>query len=193
MKTPRWFTRNRVLSHLRIVAAVALIAAGVVSAILALPLSATGSSTPAAEPQVISDDALQALTTTIGGAPVLPTTRTVTHWFGSTLDPNNGVTYGYNMVGADPSNCSGAACDVTVTVDIVPIKVVVGGMTFDPTDSHNALAGTLASPQFSLNGYGSTPFATNSSFPRGAGGLLSQNDAGNQLQLQDATMPAAFN
>ena len=193
MKTPRWFTRNRVLSHLRIVAAVALIAAGVVSAILALPLSATGSSTPAAEPQVISDDALQALTTTIGGAPVLPTTRTVTHWFGSTLDPNNGVTYGYNMVGADPSNCSGAACDVTVTVDIVPIKVVVGGMTFDPTDSHNALAGTLASPQFALNGYGSTPFATNSSFARGAGGLLSQNDAGNQLQLQDATMRAQFN
>ena len=136
---------------------------------------------------------MQALTTTIGGAPVLPTTRTVTHWFGSTLDPNNGVTYGYNMVGADPSNCSGAACDVTVTVDIVPIKVVVGGMTFDPTDSHNALAGTLASPQFALNGYGSTPFATNSSFARGAGGLLSQNDAGNQLQLQDATMRAQFN
>jgi hypothetical protein len=35
MKTPRWFTRNRLLSHLRIPAAVTLIAAGVVSAIAA--------------------------------------------------------------------------------------------------------------------------------------------------------------
>src|SRR5438552_7302422 len=197
MKTPRWFTRNRVLSHLRIVAAVALIAAGVVSAILALPLSATGSSTPAAEPQVISDDALQALTTTIGGAPVLPTTRTVTHWFGSTLDPNNGVTYGYNMVGADPSNCSGAACDVTVTVDIVPVNVVVGGMTFYGS---NVVAPTLASPQFALNGYGSNPFATAAgnfpylpAFIRRPSRILSQGDAGNQLQLQVATMRAQFN
>ena len=32
------------------------------------------------------------------------------HWHGSTTDPNNGVTYGYNMVGADPNNCSGSAC-----------------------------------------------------------------------------------
>ena len=56
---------------------------------------------------MISDAQLQALTTTIGGANVLPTTRTVAHWWGSTLDPNNGVTYGYNMVGADPNNCSG--------------------------------------------------------------------------------------
>jgi hypothetical protein len=139
---------------------------------------------------VISDAALQALTTTIGGAPVLPTTRTVTHWFGSTLDPNNGVTYGYNMVGADPNTCSGSACDVTVAVDIVPVNVVVGGMTFYGS---NVVAPTLASPQFALNDYGSTPFATNSSFARGAGGILSQGDTGNQLQLQDATMRAQFN
>src|SRR5947207_4538262 len=36
MKNPRWFTRNRLLSHLRVPAAVALIAAGVVTAIAAL-------------------------------------------------------------------------------------------------------------------------------------------------------------
>src|SRR5437762_8897472 len=36
MKSPRWFTRNRLLSHLRVPAAVALIAAGVVTAIAAL-------------------------------------------------------------------------------------------------------------------------------------------------------------
>src|SRR5262249_34931555 len=159
----------------------------------ALPLS----SAPATQRQVISYDQMKAMTTTIDGAQVLPTTRTVQHWFGSTLDPNNGVTYGYNMVGADPNNCSGADCDVTVTADIIPLNVIVDGESFNGTD---VLAATLASPVFTLNDYGSTPFATMpGSFPdepffiRGPGGVLSQNDAGNQLQLQDATMRAQFN
>ena len=43
--------------------------------------------------------------------------------FGQTTDPSNGVTYGYNMVGADPNNCSGSACSVTVEADITPIIV----------------------------------------------------------------------
>jgi len=140
---------------------------------------------------------MHVLNTTIGGAQVLPTTRTVPHWFGSTLDPNNGVTYGYNMVGADPNNCSGADCDVTVTVDIIPLNVVVEGESFNGSDVVDA---TLASPVFALNDYGSTPFATApGNFPdfpaliRGTGGVLSQNDAGNQLQLEDATMRAQFN
>jgi hypothetical protein len=145
---------------------------------------------PAAEPQVISDDALKASFTTLGGASVLPTTRTVAHWFGQTLDPNNGITYGYNMVGADPYSCSGSGCDVTIEVDITPIIVNVGGLTFDGRD---VLTATLQSPQFATNDYGSTPFATNSAFARGAGGLLSQDDAGRALQLQDATMRAQFN
>src|ERR1700758_3626224 len=150
-----------------------------------------------ADPPVLDDDQMQALTTTIGGAQVLQTTRTVTHWFGSTLDPNNGVTYGYNMVGADPNNCSGAGCDVTVTVDIIPLNVVVEGESFNGSDVVDA---TLASPLFALNDYGFTPFATApGNFPnpplriRGPGGVLSQGDAGNQLQLEDATMRAQFN
>ncbi|HZJ55535.1 MAG TPA: hypothetical protein VFD38_15450 [Myxococcaceae bacterium] len=145
---------------------------------------------PAAEPQVISDDALKASFTTLGGASVLPTTRTVTHWFGQTLDPTNGITYGYNMVGADPYSCSGSACDVTIEVDITPIIVNVGGLTFD---GRNVVTATLQSPQFATNDYGSTPFATNSAFARGPGGVLSQGDTGLQLQLQDATMRAQFN
>jgi hypothetical protein len=59
---------------------------------------------------------------------------------------------------------------------------------------------TLASPLFALNDYGSTPFATAAgaspnppSLIQGPGGILSQNDAGNQLQLEDATMRAQFN
>jgi len=190
MKIPSWFSQNRFLSHLRIGSAAILIAAGAVAAILSLPLNATGSNTPAAQPQVLDDSQIKALSTTVGGAVPLSTARTVAHWFGTTLNPHNGVTYGYNMVGADPNNCSGSGCDVTIPTDIIPIKVVVDGMTFDPMDSHNALAGTLASPQFVLNNYGSTPAATDSSFARGPGGALS--NAGNQLQLQDTTMRSQF-
>src|ERR1700747_2777897 len=149
------------------------------------------------QPQVIDDSQLHAKSITIGGAGVLSTTRTVQHWFGSTLDPHNGVTYGYNMVGADPNNCTGSACSVTITADIIPLNVVVDGMTFNGED---VLAATLASPLFELNDYGSTPSPTAAgSFPltpaliRGLGGPLSQDDAGEQLQLQDATMRAQFN
>jgi hypothetical protein len=145
------------------------------------------------QPQVIDDSQLHAFSTAIGGASVLSTTNTVQHWFGSTLDPHNGVTFGYNMVGADPNNCSGDACSATITADIIPLIVVVDGQTFNGAD---VLAPTLASPVFALNDYGSTPFATVNNPPsltRGSGGLLSQDDAGRQLQLQDATMRAQFN
>ncbi len=162
-----------------------------IGAILMVLVAALGIETASAAPQVISDAALKASFTTMGGATVLPTTRTVAHWWGSTRDPNNGVTYGYNMVGADPNNCSGSACSVTIEVDITPINVNVGGMTFNGTD---VVAATLASPQFALNDYGSTPAASVAPInARGAGGALSQGDAGNRLQLQDATMRAQFN
>jgi hypothetical protein len=143
-------------------------------------------------PQVIDDSQLQALSTTVGGASVLPTTRTIQHWWGSTLDPHNGVTYGYNMVGADPNNCSGSECSVTIEADITPLIVHIAGLTFSGND---ILAATLASPQFALNDYGSTPYATAnaSNVPRGAGGTLSQGDSGYSLQLEDATMRAQFN
>ena len=147
--------------------------------------------------RVIDDSQMKALSTTIGGANVLPTTRTVQHWFGSTLDPHNGVTYGYNMVGANPNSCAGSACSAAVTADIIPINVVLDGLTFSGED---ALPATLASPVFVLSDYGSTPFATAAgafpnlpAFIRGPGGVLSQGDAGVTLQLQDATMRAQFN
>jgi len=162
--------------------AVALVAAAVV-------VSASASGPKPGEPQLIDDATLKAMTTTEGGADVLPTTRTIPHWYGQTLDPSNGVTYGYNMVGADPNTCSGAACSTTIEVDITPVIVHVAGRTYDGRD---ALQATLDSPQFAANDYGSTPAATNGGFAKGAGGVLSQGDAGNQLQLQDATMRAQF-
>ncbi len=155
------------------------------------------SGTARIEPQVIDDSQLNAVTTTMGGATVVPTTRTIAHWWGSTLNPQNGVTYGYNMVGADPNNCTGSNCSITIQVDITPLVVNIDGLTFNGND---ILAATLASPQFAYNNYGSTPAATAAgAFPnapaliRGSGGLLSQDDAGNLLQLQDATMRAQFN
>lgn len=111
--------------------------------------------TATVQPQGISN--AQALTATVGGASVLPTTRTIPHWFGSTLNPQNGVVYGYNMVGADPNNCVGSACSVTIEVDITPLIVNVGGLTYSGND---VLAATLASPVFALNDYGSTPFSS---------------------------------
>jgi hypothetical protein len=181
--------RKTNINNVRVPLLVTLIGAAALSAMLPPGLRA--------DPPVINDDQMQVLTTTAGGAQVLQTTRTVTHWFGSTLDPNNGITYGYNMVGADPNNCAGAGCDVTVTADIIPLNVVVEGESFNGTD---VVAATLASPVFALNDYGFTPFATAPgafpNFPRriqGPGGVLSQNDAGNQLQVLDATMRAQFN
>src|SRR6201994_687727 len=135
------------------------------------------------QPQVIDDSQMKALTTTIGGANPLPTTRTVQHWFGSTLNPNNGVTYGYNMVGANPNTCTGSARSAAVTADVIPLNVVVEGSTFS---GEGVLPATLASPLFALNDYGLTPFATAADFTQGPGGALSQNDAGVQLQLEDA-------
>ncbi|MCW2964361.1 MAG: hypothetical protein JWO17_1613 [Actinomycetia bacterium] len=177
---------------------------GALAVVLLAAVSATAASAgtgvsgiPTVVPQVVDDSSLKALTTTEGGASVLPTTRTIPHWFGQTLNPDNGITYGYNMVGSNPNSCSGAACSTTIQVDITPLIVNIDGMTFDGT---SVLGATLASPQFATNDYGSTPAATAAgSFPyapafiRGAGGLLSQGDKGVQLQLQDATMRAQFN
>ena len=169
------------------VIALAAAAGAVVAASVSV---AAGSSTSI---PVIDDSTLQAMSSTIGGASVLPTDRTVQHWFGQTTDPDNGVTYGYNMVGVDPATGGSA----TIQADITPLIVNIGGMTFSGSD---VLPATLASPQFALNSYGKTPAATAAGafpkFPRliaGPGGVLSQGDAKNKLQLEDATMRAQFN
>jgi hypothetical protein len=142
----------------------------------------------ATNPPVIDDSQLHATTSTVGGATPLPTTRTIPNWFGQTTDPHNGVTYGYNMVGADPYNCSGSSCSVTIQADITPINVVINGVSFNGTD---VVGPTLASPQFANNNYATTPYATNSSGGKGSGGKLSADNSG--VQLEDATMRSQFN
>jgi hypothetical protein len=175
----------------------ALLTALLAAIVAVVVATASGGGATPIEPQVVDDSTLQALTTTEGGADVLPTTRTVAHWFGQTTNPHNGITYGYNMVGSNPNSCSGPACSTTIEADITPIIVHIGGWTFDGS---SVVGATLASPQFATNDYGSTPNATAAgAFPnapaliRGPGGALSQNDAGVPLQLEDATMRAQFN
>ena len=172
----------------RYLAALGVLAIAVAAS--AASLASASSGTPVITPQIISDSTMKAQSVTMGGAQVLPTTRTIQHWFGQTTDPSNGVTYGYNMVGANPNTCSGSACDSTIEVDVTPIIVNVGGMTFDGS---KVLGPTLASPQFASNDYGSTSAATNSAGGKGAGGVLSQGNAGMGLQLQDVTMRSQFN
>ena len=164
---------------------------------LALPVgTASGSSIP-----VISDASLAATFTTLGGASPLSTSRTVSHFWSSSVDPSNGVTYGYNMVGADPNTCVGSTCTTSIPVDITPINLVVGGMTFSAgTATSGVLQATLASPIFTANDYGSTPAATAAGiFPKypqmvkGEGGSLLPAMTGQPLQLEDATMRAQFN
>ena len=166
----------------------------IVAAAGTLVASSVGTAAPAT-PLVIDDSQLQASTTTLGGASPLDTTKTVQHWFGQTVNGHNGITYGYNMVGADPSGGGSA----TIEVDVTPLIVNIQGQTFSGND---VLAATLASPQFALNTYGKTPAATVPGCPsctsptrliEGPGGTLSQLDAKNQLQLEDATMRAQFN
>jgi len=154
-------------------------------------MAATGTATVA--PTSMDESQLRPVTATIdGGARPVQTTRTIPHWFGATLNPQDGITYGYNMVGADPNSCSGAACDVTVQVDVTPINLRFDGVTLSGED---VLGATLASPLFALNDYGSTQYATTGDWftaVRGPGGVLSQGDAGIPLQLEDATMRAQF-
>jgi len=187
----------RTLTTAALAAGALVLAAGGAATASTHSTSTSGSTaSTAVEPTPINDADMKAKSVTMGGASVLPTTRTIPHWYGQMKDPSNGVTYGYNMVGADPHTCSGPACDVTVEVDVTPIKVNIAGRTFDGT---SVVQPTLDSPQFAANDYGYTPNATAAgafpslpAFVRGAGGALSQNDAGQQLQLQDATMRAQF-
>ena len=156
----------------------------VAMAAAAVALVAASVSVAASPAPVVVDDSTQPQTITIGGAPVLSSTRTVQHWFGQTLDPHNGVTYGYNMVGVDPSTKGSA----TIPVDIIPLNFNVAGQSFIGTDVVPAI---LASPQFQNGDYSSTSAASTVAGSMGPGGALSAGNSG--VQLEDATMRAQFN
>jgi hypothetical protein len=149
---------------------------------LASPANADG----AAAPIVVPDSAIHAISTTVGGAKPQPTTNTLTHFFRTALNPLDGTTFGFNMVGQDPS----LQHTTTITVDITPLNLTLDGLTFNGTD---ILAPTLNSPVFTNNDYTSTQFVTDRTVANGhsAGGTLSPGNLSNQLE--DATMRSQFN
>src|SRR5215467_13257808 len=161
------------------------LAAGIALTTPLLASSASAATLPA--PIVISDSALQATSTTVGGANPQPTTNTLTHFFRTAHNPLDGITYGFNMVGQDP----GLQQSTTITVDITPLNVNVGGLSFNGTD---ILGPTLSSPVFASNDYTTTPFVSD---PTVASGFRPNSDSlspGNTAnQLEDATMRSQFN
>jgi hypothetical protein len=93
-------------------------AAGLAAASLAATVAATTSSAAAAGTTYPTVQNIGPRFTVAGGASVLPTTQTVPHWHGSFVDGLNGQTYGYNMVGADPST----GTSTTVGTEIIPLN-----------------------------------------------------------------------
>ena len=156
-----------------------------------LVLASIGASA-APSPQPFEDDSFQPSTTSFGGADPLATTRTVEHWSGQTTNPLNGVTYRYNVVGVDPSTNG----STTVGVDIIPLNVNVGGMTFSGS---NSVAGGLASPLFNDFNYSSSFLGTARDPATGVccvmrwAGSPIPISSGNTGQLIDATMRSEFN
>ena len=152
------------------------------------------------DPADIPDEGIDATITgaDFGGAAPLATSRTVRHWSSETTNGVNGVTYQYNMVGADPSTDGSAV----IGVDIIPVDVTVGGREFKGSQITNAV---LASPLFSTSftvqtstgpvtlpySYATTAAASNALGGPGVGGSLSPGNSG--VQLLDATMRAQFN
>lgn len=87
------------------------------------------------------DDAIQATSVSFGGAQPLPTSRTVQHWIGESTNPIDGITYRYNVVGADPADDGSAS----IGVDIIPLDVIVDGRSFNGSER---VDGVLGSPIF---------------------------------------------
>ncbi len=159
-------------------------AAGVAITIpfLASPASAVSSPAPA----VIPDSALQAMSTTVGGAKPQPSTNTLTHFFRTAFNPLDSTTFGFNMVGQDPA----LQRSTTITVDVTPLNVTVGGRTFNGTD---ILQPTLNSPVFTNNDYTSTQFVSDPTVAKGFTTVGSLSPGNTSNQLEDATMRSQFN
>jgi len=158
--------------------------AGVAIAIPFLASPAIAGSSPA--PLLIPDSALQAVSATVGGAKPQPSTSTLTHFFRTAFNPLDATTFGFNMVGQDPA----LQRSTTITVDVTPLNVTVGGRVFNGTD---ILQPTLNSPLFISNDYTSAQFVSDPTVAsgHGPGGALSPGNTSNQLE--DATMRSQFN
>ena len=119
--------------------------------------------------------------TEAAGATPLATDKTIPHWNGSFTDPTNGTTYGYNMVGVDPSTNSAS----TVPTDIIPVNVVFSANNDYALNGTDVVDRTVASPIFQASDYTTTAKST------GGPGQLSPGNVG--VQYEDAIMRSQFN
>src|ERR1043165_2818634 len=139
--------------------------------------SGPGPNLPLRDPQVASY-------TTVGGVAPLASDITVPHWHGQFTDPTDGITYGYNMVGAeDPRNVD--AGTTIVPVDLIPLRLSFEANNGFALDGTNDAALTVASPIFQPADYSWTA----RSF--GGAGPLSAGNVG--VQYEDAVMRSQFN
>ena len=158
--------------------------AGLAAASAAFAFTAATASADEGDGGFGDNDGIHATSGKFGGAAPLEDAHTVRHWSGKTTNPVDGVTYHYNMVGADPESDDSA----TIGVDIIPVNVIVGSAAFNGSDSAQPL---LASPIFRKGDYSTTTAATTATGGKGPGGELSSGNSG--VQLLDATMRAQFN
>jgi len=163
----------------------ALVGALALAAVLPAQITAAGGGLPERYPG-------QPYVLTRTGAKPLSTSKTIPYWHGEFTDPTNGVTYGYNMVGADPA---------TETATVIPVDIIPLNLTFDSAPGYalngsDVVARTLASPIFQNNDYSATSAVSGAAdaigrIPVVAGGPLS---AGNtNVQYLDAIMRSQFN
>ncbi|HET7449412.1 MAG TPA: hypothetical protein VFJ78_02340 [Gaiellaceae bacterium] len=125
-----------------------------------------------------------------GGVTPLQDAKTVEHWSGSYVDPSNGHTYSFTMVGKKPSLNQSS----TTPTDIIPVRVVFdanGGFALDGTSK---VAAVEASPLFANNDY--TTVAGHTSLDGNGHQITDWTPA--QLtpqsgQLEDVTMRSQFN
>lgn len=157
--------------------------ATLVAAALALTLSSTGAAAAGGPRHDDSSDP-EATSKHFREEAPHPGARTVRHWTGQSVNPVDGRTYRYDIVGADPSTRRAA----TIGVDIIPLNVNVAGRSFNGSDR---MAAILASPLFQRGDYTTTSAASSATFAKGAGGALSAGNVG--VQLLDATMRSQFN
>jgi len=119
-----------------------------------------------------------------GDAKPHPGAKTVQLWTDQTTNPDDGVTYTYTMVGANPDSNQSSK----IQVDIVPLNINLLGKAFNGSD---AVEGVLASPLFQNADYSTTGATSTRGGGRGSGGPLS--DGNDAAQLLDATMRSQFN
>ncbi|MGZ4534390.1 MAG: hypothetical protein ACXVXE_02530 [Nocardioidaceae bacterium] len=126
--------------------------------------------------------------TETGGAAPLPTDKTVAHWHGQFTDPTNGVTYGYNMAGADPATEKATS----TPTDVIPVNVVFAANNGYALNGTDVTAKTIASPIFQTGDYTHTDHSGDYSTEGSSGaGELSLGNSG--VQYEDAIMRSQFN